>query len=311
MISREHQTRIDPLTGETEQRCARCGEWWFLTSEFFYRQGKGFNPTCKACYEEARTRPPRKHAPKIRSARLPAVRKGIQLDRNWQRKRHGMECTAVMFEVLQCLLDAEYDDVPYILLPGIHKRTLNSLTTRGWIKASLPGLDGIRFAITSEGKRAHRIFAKPAKRLDGICPTCGVRPKHVSSNGRQYGYCKECESDYKKAMYHLGRQRIDPDRLCSCCHQRPLHRMSGGKLSTYCTECRHAKRAEERRLRVERELARVKAGEVLLCRMCKQRPRAHTENYVRAYCPECQRIYMADYNDRRRPDSQAAKQRKG
>lgn len=227
----------------------------------------------------------------------------------WQRKRHGLWMTSMMFEVLAYLHTANQQEWPFVLLPKVHKRTINSLTQRDWVFAS-PGHDGVRYKITERGERALRLFSRPAKRQDGICPTCGIRPKHRYSSGVVHGYCKECEAEYKKAMYHLGRQRIDPDRLCSCCHQRPLHRMSGGKLSTYCTECRQAKRAEERRIRIERELARVRAGELLLCRMCHERPRAYTENYVRDYCPECQRIYMADYNDRRRAGSRAAQNRK-
>jgi hypothetical protein len=305
------ETRIDPATGEAAQKCSRCGDWWPLTSQFYYPQRSGkFAPTCIACYLEASGRGNgRGKKSKVQIPERMPVRKGVEPPRRWERTIGGLHCTAAMFMVLQSLVEAGAQGFPYIPLPGVHKHTLNALTARRWIIAS-PGLDGWRYAITDEGRRAHKIFSRPPNRNDGICPVCGIRPKHRYPSGKLYGYCKECEAEHKKAMYHLGRTRLNPDRLCSCCHQRPLHRMSGGRLSTYCTECRHAKRAEERRIRVERELARVRAGEVLLCRMCHERPRAYTENYVRDYCPECQRLYMANYNDRRRPDSQAAKARR-
>lgn len=302
------ETRVDPATGDTEQKCSRCGDWWPLTSEFYYRQPSGkYAPTCIACYMEASGRANGRRKAKLTIPERPTVYKGIQPPRHWGRRINGMYCTATMYEVLKCLVDAQAKDWTYVPLPGVHKRTINSLETRGWLLAS-PGVDGWRYTITNEGKRAYKIFSRPAKRSDGICPTCGIRPRHYL-NGKRQGYCKECQAEYKKTMYHMGRHRINPDRLCSCCHQRPLHRMSGGKLSTYCTECRHARRKEEKRSQRERDLARVRAGEILLCRMCKERPRAYTENYVRDYCPECQRAYLAQYNDRRRPGSKAAKSR--
>ncbi|MBL8165694.1 MAG: hypothetical protein JNJ61_27165 [Anaerolineae bacterium] len=308
----ERPTRIDPDTDETEQQCSRCKEWWPQDREFYHYSNGNPSPTCKACYEESRKRS-RSTKAQVRRAtppKLPPVRKGvIQPANNWQRKRHDMHCSAVMLAVLQLLVDARSQEFLYIHLPGVHKRTLNSLKSRGWI-AENPGLDGIRFRITPEGERAHRIFSHPARRTDGICPVCGVRPKRVRPNGAVYGYCRECEAEHKKRQYQLGRQRINPERACSRCHERPLHRMSGGKLSTYCTECRHEMRKAEKRAQHDRDLARIAAGEVLLCRACKTRPRAHTDRYVRDRCNECQREYMIQYNDRRRPASKAAKSRK-
>jgi hypothetical protein len=35
-------------------------------------------------------------------------------------------------------------------------------------------------------------------------------------------------------------------------------------------------------------------------RCCKKNPRAYTERYVRDRCPECQKLYMDEYNARRR-----------
>lgn len=298
MLRYERETRIDPLTGETEQQCVRCQEWWFQTREFFYCTNGLFWPTCKACCEESRKR----HQPIQRNEDLTKhlpVYKGFQPEQHWQRKRNGQWCTSRMFEVLSCLLDAKRQDWPAVRLFPVHKRTINSLLSRGWITIS-PGLDGARYSITSEGERAHRHFAKAPRRFDGICPTCGVRPKMVSASGTTYGYCKECEQKYRKFRNDKNLNRINPDRLCSCCHQRPLHRYSGGRLSTYCTECRHAQRKAEKRAQHDRDLERIRNGEVLLCRACKKEPRAYTERYVRDRCPACQKQYMDEYNARRR-----------
>lgn len=217
----------------------------------------------------------------------------------WQRRRSGIVMSSMQFDVLAFLRDAKAQDMPFIHLPGVYKRTLNSMVAQDWIFAS-PGSDGTRYKITHRGERALKIFTPVLRRDDGLCPTCGLRPRRIKADGKYYGYCVPCESVYKKAMYRLGRHRIDPDRLCSSCKKRPLHRMSGGKLSTYCTECRHDQRKAEKRAQHDRDLARIAAGEILLCRACKKEPRCYTERYVRDRCSACQKIYMDEYNARRR-----------
>lgn len=34
--------------------CARCGDYWPASLEFYYRRGKGWHSYCKACYLERR-----------------------------------------------------------------------------------------------------------------------------------------------------------------------------------------------------------------------------------------------------------------
>jgi len=307
-------TRVDPVTGEIEQQCSRCGEWWFQDKQFWWYFNGEPAPTCKACHDEARSRnkapvplpalKPSK-AKKTKQRRTTPVRRP---DGYWQRNRAGVTCSSLSFGALERLVEAERDGWPFVPLPGVHQNTINALVNQNWVIAS-DGLDGMRYSITAEGKRVHRLFSKPPKRTDGICPVCGVRPKHRYPSGT-YGYCLECDHESKRRNRELGRPHLNPNRLCSACHERPLHRMSGGKFSTYCTECRHAKRAAEKRAQHDRDLARIRNGEVLLCRCCKKRPRAYTERYVRDRCNECQQEYMAEYNDRRRPGSEAAKSRK-
>lgn len=210
-------TRIDPVTGEIEQRCSRCGEWWFQDKEFWWYFNGEPAPTCKACHAEARER---NKAPQ----RLPAL-KPIQAkkakrhttpkkrpDGYWQRKRAGITCSSLSFEALGQLIEAEGQGWPFIPLPDVHPHTINALQNQNWIISS-DGLDGIRYCITSEGKRVYRLFSKPPKRTDGICPTCGVRPKHRYPSGLLYGYCLECENKSKRRNYALGRQRINSESV--------------------------------------------------------------------------------------------------
>lgn len=219
---------------------------------------------------------------------------------NWkQRRRHGMNMSRRMLLLLQQMRQAKQDDWPWVILEGVHKRTINSLLKFGWVAASV-GLDGTRYSITVAGLKALSIFEQPPRRFDGICPACGIRPKQTKPNGRIYGYCVECEREHKRKQYHLGRYRMNPDALCCQCHERPRHRTANGKVSAYCTQCRHARRAQERQRMHELNLERIRRGEVLLCRRCKERPRRYTDKYVHDYCRECQREYMNEYNHRRR-----------
>jgi hypothetical protein len=37
-----------------------------------------------------------------------------------------------------------------------------------------------------------------ARRTDGICPRCALRPRQRSGSGRLKEYCRECRRDYKR-----------------------------------------------------------------------------------------------------------------
>lgn len=47
VTEREIQTELG-----TERQCLRCGEYWPLDTEFFYRKGAGWQPCCKSCFLE-------------------------------------------------------------------------------------------------------------------------------------------------------------------------------------------------------------------------------------------------------------------
>ncbi len=230
---------------------------------------------------------------------------------NWKtRRRHGMVMTRIEMGVLQYLREAKAHDpeCPIADLPGVDPRVIRSLMTKGWIFVS-PGLDGTKYYISVHGERALRIFEKPTPRFDGICPRCNERPVHISKNGRNTRYCLECQRKQNKRKYELKLPRFQ-SKICPRCGERPRHQLKSGRYQTYCAECIHEGRKEERRRRRERELERIQNGEVLLCRRCKNAPRRLAGKYLSDYCDDCYRAYMAEYNDKRRPNSRAAKERK-
>lgn len=38
-----------------QKRCTKCGSWWPLDDEFWYRNHGAWHPWCRACHREART----------------------------------------------------------------------------------------------------------------------------------------------------------------------------------------------------------------------------------------------------------------
>lgn len=211
--------------------------------------------------------------------------------------------TIPMLEVMRRLRDAKAADWPFIYLDDVHSRTLRSLFTRDWIFSS-PGHDGVRYTITRRGEDALRVYEKPPIRHnDGLCPDCRTRPKKKTKTGNSYGYCDECQSRHSKRKYALFGHQFSPDSVCPTCKTRPRMKYRNGKEHTYCRECRHARRAQERRRQHDLDLERIRNGEVLLCRHCKEKPRAYTDRYVRDRCHECQRKYMDEYNRKRRNSS--------
>lgn len=231
---------------------------------------------------------------------------------NWtQRERHGMVMTHKQLDVLVRLREAKLADpeCPFAALDDVNKRIVRSLVDRGWIFIS-PGLDGTKYYISVHGERALRVFERPVgKRYDGLCPDCGVRPKHVSASGRQSGYCLECSNRLGRRKYHHGVPRASADNsICPRCHKRPRHVLPGGKQVTYCLHCKRVMARRNKRKNKQRLMEKARRGE-LICIRCKERPRHYTENSVYDYCRECWTAYLIEYNDRRRPNSRAARER--
>lgn len=217
-----------------------------------------------------------------------------------QVKRHGLPpMTRCMAEVLAELRAAQQADMPFIHLPDLHYRTRRSLILRDWIFAS-PGLDGTRYKITGRGLKALAVYEQPIQRRDdGLCPTCGVRPRKVAKTGYVYGYCAECQRLHDNRQFALKGHQLDPNSLCPRCGERPRYRYPSGFIIAYCYECRAAMRQDERRRKHARLLARIQAGEFIPCIRCKKCPRYHTDKLVYDYCHECYRAQQNDYNRRK------------
>lgn len=225
------------------------------------------------------------------------------------RELMGMSITPPMLEALKLLRDAKRIVWPFIPLEGFHKLTIDALVRRDWIYASR-GLDGTRYKITDAGERALRIFEKPSRRNpDKVCPTCGVRPKHVTRTGKMHGYCIECDRDLgrRKRLHNAPRFK---SLICPRCQKHKRYKYPGGKFATYCKRCNRLMKRRNKKANKQRKIEQARRGE-LICIRCKTNPRHYTEKSVYDYCRGCLKVYMAEYNDKRRPDSPAAKQRQG
>lgn len=178
--------------------------------------------------------------------------------------RHGYgTMTGSMREVLAQLDAAQDDDVGHYFIAldvsgTIDRRTISAMIRRDWIIAS-HGLDGIRYKITGRGVKAFKAYSRRLRRLDGICPECGKRARHVRRTGVIDSYCVECG----RAISNRKRKRIaltmKPGRKCSCCKERPPHRYPGGTYSTYCCEC-ESRLTRERRARRKQQHVLVNYG---------------------------------------------------
>lgn len=218
------------------------------------------------------------------------------------RRRNGLPTiTARMQTILQRLRAAKDDGHPFIYLNDVHQRTLKALLERDWIFGSAASkLDRTRYTITGRGEKALAVYERPSpRRLDGICPMCGIHPKKRYGE-RLYGYCGECGKIARRRQYNLKGRQLNPDGLCPTCKMRPRHISRNGKLIAYCTECRHAKRAAERRKTKERLAERFATGDIPLCITCKAAPRYRTPNSIYDYCYDCFRQYQNRYNRRRK-----------
>lgn len=222
-----------------------------------------------------------------------------------------MVMTRREFRVLQYLREAKRLDpeCPFAELPGVHKLTIRAIQNKGWLFISPgAGLDVPKYYISEQGERALRIFEQPPRGFEGICPNCGLRPKHITASGRMEGYCLECGNELGRRKYHHGVPKAKEGSLCPRCQKRPRHVHPGGKQITYCEHCNRVRKRQNKRKNKQRKLEQARRGE-LICIRCKSKPRHYTEHSVYDYCVDCWRDYMREYNDRRRPDSRAAKGR--
>ena len=208
--------------------------------------------------------------------------------------------TSNMMDVLDYLRRAKQDGWPFVPVEDIDPRTLRALFNRDWIFEST-GPDGSRYCITERGERAYKVYEQPTRRNDDICPTCGIRPRHVSQSGRKDGYCLECGNESKRKAYRLKRPGKNPQSMCPRCHKRPRHVYASGRACTYCLHCKNLRSRHGKKRWHKEKLKRVQAGEVLICtRPGCTRPRHVTPSCVYDLCREHYREWHNDYRHRKK-----------
>jgi hypothetical protein len=204
------------------------------------------------------------------------------------------------WKVLDFLAKAKAQGWPFVTLEGVHKRTINALFEYDLIDICSTA-DGTRYKITDRGERTRKVYETPTRRSDGMCPVCGIRPRHVLKNGKVYGYCVECERDHKRKTYQLRRPRINPDRMCSHCGKRKVHVSQNGRAITYCLHCKNVKNRSEKRKKRRREVKLAQRGIIKTCivKGCTN-PRHVTATCVQDYCTEHYTAYHTAYRARRK-----------
>ncbi len=208
------------------------------------------------------------------------------------------EKQAIVLRMLQSGVDAGF---PFQAI-SVHKVTIDALVRNDFVFRSV-GIDGIKYKITSRGSNILKMYEMPveSRRYDGICPTCGIRNRHIYPSGRKYGYCLECESGRRKrqAQMHGYRPKLVKERICPCCKIRMCHVRESGVLVSSCLKCRNEVDRERRPARTAARLAAIAIGDAPKCCKCDEDVYS-TERSVYDYCQKHLRIYMNDYNRRRR-----------
>lgn len=226
----------------------------------------------------------------------------------WSRQRDPWPVmTSNMMAVLDYLRQAKQKEWPFVLVEDVDRRTLQALVDRDWVFESVAA-DGSRYSITERGERAYKAYEKPLRRNDGICPTCGIRPKHVTKSGIKIGYCLECDAEAKRGAYRLRRPKVKDGRMCSRCGKRPVHVLAGGRPISYCLHCKNLRNRRGKKRWRKDKLKRVQTGEVLICtRPGCTRPRHVTPSSVYELCREHYREWHNEYRHRKRALTPAKK----
>ncbi len=210
--------------------------------------------------------------------------------------------TVKMMNVLLILRESDDDGYPFCGLDDVHWRTINTLSKRDFLMRS-PGLDGVKYKLTNRGKLALKMYETPVQvyRKDGICPVCGINPKHVYDSGRVYGYCLPCARTARRRNHQLNGYRVSRvfNEVCPRCQKRKRHLTESGRIKSWCLHCRRKDTKNKRPGRTAARLAAIAAGDVARC--CKCADGVHyTERSVYDYCRRHLREYMNEYNRRRR-----------
>lgn len=221
---------------------------------------------------------------------------------HWKARRRGglPSMTKRMMLILQYLRDAQAAGFRFAELKHVRKRTINSLFERDWIFIS-PGLDGVRYAITGRGLKALKVYERPTRHFDGICPRCHERPRKVSADGVLYPYCDTCNKRANNRQYALKGHQYKPDGVCARCKKNPRMIYESGFVIAYCESCRREMRKEERERKHARRLELARQGKPPSC-MVKgcDHPIYYTEKTTYDYCHKHYREQQNNWNRRQK-----------
>jgi len=218
---------------------------------------------------------------------------------DWVRKiGNWPSMNSKMMRVLEYLVAAKAQGSPYVPLEDVDSRTVKALFNRDWI---FVGHDGELYNITERGERAFHVYQQPARRNDAICPTCGIRPRHVTASGRLSAYCLECDNESKRKAYKLKRPTKNPDSLCPQCHKRQRHIYKNGRVTTYCLSCKNARNRRRKKKDRKRDVKLAQKGIVKLCaRPGCTRPRHVSPSGVLDWCREHYREWYNEYRHKKK-----------
>lgn len=165
------------------------------------------------------------------------------------------------------------------------------------------------YRILPEGLRVLEHYETTVRRTDKICPRCSERPRAKRRTGRFADYCRTCDAIIRRER---SQRKFDrhTDEPCVSCGIRPRKVSAGGWQYTLCSECRRAYTASHYKRLQARLRARVEAGEVIMCRLCGERPVSVTKTKVNDRCGPChnriRRRHRLQFNQRNQSGSEAA-----
>ena len=221
--------------------------------------------------------------------------------------------TEKMLTVLRRLKNAKVNEIPFTNLDDVHHRTLWALQNFDLIVQSNDRLLGTtEYTITGRGLKTLATCEKVVKRGDGICCRCGINPRtSYYPSGDLYPYCDDCQKQVGRAQYYMKGYQSNPDTPCSKCKKRKRLILPNGQAVAYCAKCRKSNRKKDRRRKMNRKLALIKAGNPPICCRCKTEPVYCANKTVYDYCHDCYRQQQNEAAQKRQVKTFANKMNEG
>lgn len=189
-------------------------------------------------------------------------------------RRNGERLSVKAVEVMKHL--STLDENEWMPL-NCHARIIYLLMNRDYVDMSkVTGQPTYKLSL--RGREALAIFAAPPVigYQGEMCARCGDKPRHERS-GAQFKYCVSCLNDLDRE-----RRQAIADKPCPRCG-KPRDKRRNGLVYGYCADCRREKDSKTKARLAER----VRAGEVVFCTHCHERPVMTAGNTVYNECAEC------------------------